>query len=90
MTDIKTRLREGRTDGSNLRWTVGEIHIEAADTIASLERRVEELEGEVKQGAMELEEPAKIVAGNGFPGIGRIFSDAVFRARRTLSKGTGQ
>jgi hypothetical protein len=36
MSDIVDRLRKGTTDGSHLRWTVTDIHIEAADTIETL------------------------------------------------------
>jgi hypothetical protein len=36
MTTISKRLREGRTDGTALRWTVTPIHREAADTIDAL------------------------------------------------------
>lgn len=36
MTDIRKRLREGRTDGTDLRWTVTEVHREAADEIDRL------------------------------------------------------
>lgn len=34
--DLVTRLREGRSNGSNLRWTVRSEHIEAADEIDRL------------------------------------------------------
>lgn len=30
---LTVRLREGRTNGTDLRWSVGPIHIEAADEI---------------------------------------------------------
>ncbi len=36
-TDLIARLREGRTTGSHLRWTVTDIHREAADAIAALQ-----------------------------------------------------
>jgi hypothetical protein len=42
MATISERLREGRTDGTALRWTVTPIHREAADTIDAL---VEALSG---------------------------------------------
>lgn len=38
--DLKQRLREGRTIGSDLRWTVTDIHREAADRIAELEEAI--------------------------------------------------
>lgn len=34
--DLVTRLREGRTNGSNLQWTVRSEHVEAADEIDRL------------------------------------------------------
>ena len=34
--DIVIRLREGRTDGSDLRWTPSPEHLEAADEIERL------------------------------------------------------
>jgi hypothetical protein len=36
MTDIVRRLREGRTDGTDLRWDVTDVHREAADEIERL------------------------------------------------------
>lgn len=36
MTTISERLREGRTPGTDLRWRVTDVHIEAADTIDAL------------------------------------------------------
>lgn len=36
MSDLVKRLREGRTDGSDLRWTVTDIHVEAAAEIERL------------------------------------------------------
>ena len=35
-TDLVKRLREGRTDGTSLRWAVTPIHTEAADEIERL------------------------------------------------------
>lgn len=35
--DLVARLREGRTEGMDLRWHVSAIHNEAADRIANLE-----------------------------------------------------
>jgi hypothetical protein len=40
-TDLVTRLREGRMDGTGLRWSVTDIHREAADEIARLRRFVQ-------------------------------------------------
>lgn len=34
--DLVTRLREGRSNDSNLQWTVTSVHIEAADEIDRL------------------------------------------------------
>ena len=34
---LTTRLREGRSDGTDLRWTVQPIHVEASNRIAELE-----------------------------------------------------
>ena len=34
--DIVKRLREGRTEGTDLRWQVTDIHLEAADEIERL------------------------------------------------------
>ncbi len=34
---LVTRLREGRTNGTSLRWSVTDIHREAADRIEALE-----------------------------------------------------
>jgi hypothetical protein len=34
--DIVIRLREGRTDGTDLRWDVTDVHREAADEIVRL------------------------------------------------------
>ena len=41
--DLVTRLREGRTNGTGLRWVVADIHKEAADEIERLtaERQVD-------------------------------------------------
>ena len=36
MATISERLREGRTNGTDLRWMVTDIHREAADTIDAL------------------------------------------------------
>ena len=41
--DIVTRLREGRSNGSNHRWTVTNIHREAADEIERLRAEVDRL-----------------------------------------------
>lgn len=41
---------------------------------------------ELKQCAKELEEAAKIITGNGFPGLGRIYSDAQHRVQQTLKR----
>lgn len=43
MSDIVTRLREGRSTGTALRWTVTDVHREAADEILRLQKLVEEM-----------------------------------------------
>lgn len=35
-TDIVNRLREGSTDGTELKWAVTEVHLEAADELERL------------------------------------------------------
>lgn len=47
MSDIVERLREGRTDGTALRWAVTDIHREAADEIERLRAEVERLKKRV-------------------------------------------
>ena len=49
MTDIVERLREGRTDGTALRWSVTDIHHEAASEIERLRLAFTELNAEVCQ-----------------------------------------
>lgn len=44
--DLVVRLREGRTNGTMLCWTVGHIHLEAADEIERLRKKVQLLESE--------------------------------------------
>ena len=43
MSDLIERLREGKTQGSHLRWAVTDIHREAADAIAAKDREIAEL-----------------------------------------------
>jgi hypothetical protein len=45
--DIVKRLREGRTDDTDLRWQVTDIHREAADNIEQLRERIVWLEQNV-------------------------------------------
>lgn len=42
--DLVTRLREGRTNGTDLRWRVTDTHIEAADEIERLRHIIRQLE----------------------------------------------
>ena len=51
-TDLKRRLEEGRTTGSNLRWTVTPIHREAAAAIAALEAERDALRGALREGSL--------------------------------------
>lgn len=53
-SEIVDRLREGKTPGSHLRWQVTPLHIEAADHIEALERKVAELEAEREPATDEL------------------------------------
>lgn len=41
--DIVVRLREGRSNGTDLRWTVTQVHREAADEIEQLRNRIKML-----------------------------------------------
>lgn len=45
MDDLIKRLREGRTTGSNLRWTVTDIHREAAAALAEAQAEIARLRG---------------------------------------------
>lgn len=44
MATISERLREGRTNGTALRWHVTDVHIEAADTIDALVAALERIQ----------------------------------------------
>lgn len=50
MSDLVKRLREGRTRGTDLRWHVTDIHIEAADLIEQLEAALRAHEDHMKKG----------------------------------------
>ena len=46
--DIVQRLLEGRTNGTDLRWAVTAVHVEAAEEIERLRERVAILEAELR------------------------------------------
>ena len=49
MSDIVKRLREGRTDGTDLRWSVTDVHLEAAAEIARLRAEVEQRDRMIRE-----------------------------------------
>jgi hypothetical protein len=79
MDDLVKRLTEGRTTGSNLRWTVTDIHREAAVALTEAQATIARLEA-----ALEFYAP-KEVDGIKFAGG----DDAGQRARAALSPGKG-
>ena len=77
MTDIVTRLRQGRTVGTDLRWAVTEIHRDAADRIEQLEAALERIarSGDYPSGGATLTSPD-----------GDRHADAILTARAALGR----
>ena len=51
---ISERLREGRTEGTDLRWHVTDVHREAADVIDALVAALERAANEGQKGQLSL------------------------------------
>lgn len=56
---ISERLREGRTEGTDLRWHVTDVHREAADVIDALVAALERLRSLNESGGDPFGEPGR-------------------------------
>lgn len=90
MIDIVKRLREGRTDGTGLRWMVTDEHREAADEIERLRKALSSAAGYLLNAKIDLETGApKRTAINTIEGGLCLVEAALKASTSTSDNGSG-